>query len=175
MKPPRQLKASDVPKLRKWLLKKQNGRCLICGRKPLTPCLDHSHKKRIKGSGLIRGVICSPCNVFLAKSENNCVRYGIRILDLPHILRKIANYLEREHLPYIHPSEKAKEPILTIRNFNKLTTAYMKKYPNRKQLKYVYSQPTKKRKTKQPRQKLTKTLIKLYNEFKIKPEFFKRV
>jgi len=172
-KPPRQLKASDVPKLRKWLLKKQKGKCLICGKEPKTPCLDHAHKKKIKGSGLVRGVICSPCNIFLAKSENNCVRYGIKIIDLPHILRRVAKYLEQEHLPYIHPSEKIKEPVLTIRNFKKLATAYIKKYPNRKPLQYVYSKPTKKRKTKQPRQKLNKKLAELYDEFGIKPEFFK--
>lgn len=174
MKQPRQLKASDVPKLRKWLLKKQKGKCLICRKKPKTPCLDHSHTKRTKGSGLVRGVICSPCNIFLAKSENNCVRYGIKIVDLPKILRRVAKYLEREHLPYIHPSEKAKEPILTIQNFNKLAAAHLKKYPNRKQLEYVYSKPTKRRKTNQPKQKLNKKLAKLYDEFGITPKFFKR-
>jgi len=38
---PIQLKAKDVPNLRKWILeKRQNGLCAICGRVPERPCLD---------------------------------------------------------------------------------------------------------------------------------------
>lgn len=123
MKSPRQLKSSDVSKLRKFILKKQGGKCAICKNETDDPCLDHSHTKRTKGTGLIRGVLCRKCNVFIAKSENNCVRYGIDQKDLPTILRSCADYLERKHLPYIHPSEKPKDPKLMKSSYNKLKKA----------------------------------------------------
>jgi hypothetical protein len=53
----KQLKVSDVPKIREKLLKEQNYTCPICFQKITDPCLDHHHKKRIKGTGLIRGVL----------------------------------------------------------------------------------------------------------------------
>ena len=158
MKQPRQLKASDIPKLRKHLLKKQNEICPICSKKIKDACLDHSHIKRIKGSGLIRGVLCRTCNVFIAKSENNCTRYGILQTELPTILRSCASYLERKHLPYIHPSEAPKVPKLTKRSYNKLCKVYSgrAKFPE-----YPKSG------------KCTKKLSSLFEEYKLEPEFYK--
>lgn len=161
-KTPRQLKASDVPKLRKFLLKKQKGICLICKKDIKDPCLDHSHIKRIKGTGLIRGVLCRTCNVFIAKSENNCTRYGIDQKDLPTILRACAEYLEKDHLPYIHPSEKPKEPKLKKSSYNKLKKAYEKSGRKAKFPEYPKSQ------------KLTKKIGELFEELKIEPEFYKQ-
>lgn len=158
---PRQLKSKDIPKMREWLLRLQNGNCFICGREPLIPCLDHSHKKKVKGSGLIRGVLCSPCNVFIAKSENNAVRYGIKKEDLPMILRRMAKYLEKKHFPYIHPSEKQREFKLKQASFNSLNKAYMLKYPNRQPLEYPASE------------KCGKRLKELFNELEIEPVFLK--
>lgn len=120
----RQLKSSEIAKFRVWALQKQNGLCLICGDPCTDPVLDHSHQKKVKGTGLCRGVVCRTCNVFLAKSENNAVRYRISHKDLPRILRNIANYLERKHLPFMHPNEKPKEPILTKNSYNRLKKAY---------------------------------------------------
>ena len=159
MKQPRQLKASDVPKLRKFLLnKKQDGKCPICTKEITDPCLDHSHIKRIRGSGLIRGVLCRTCNVFIAKSENNCTRYGIEQARLPFILRKCADYLEQAHLPYIHPSERPKDPLLKKASYNKLHKLYdgRAKFPE-----YPKSR------------KLTKKLAEIYAKYALTPEFYK--
>lgn len=161
MKTPKQLKHADIKSLRKHILKKQKGRCWICGCKPSIACLDHHHQKRIKGTGLIRGVLCSSCNVFIAKIENNAMRYGITNDELPDMIRKVADYFEKKHYPYLHPSEKPKDPILGKRSFNVLAKRYIEKYPGRKELKYPKSK------------KLTKNLDKLYQEFLIVPEFLK--
>lgn len=158
----RQLKSSDVKPLRERLLKKQKGLCAICEKPVLErACLDHQHKKRIKGTGLVRGVLCSNCNVFLGKAENNCIRYGISIKTLPETLRKMALYLERKHYPYMHPSEKPKTPSLKKTSFNKASKLYTAKYPMRKSLEYPKSK------------KLTKGLEKIFKEFGIEPEFLK--
>jgi hypothetical protein len=117
---PKQLTASDVPIYRRNILKMQKGYCPICMRPAHSPVLDHSHRKRIGGSGLIRGVLCRSCNVFLAKSENNSTRYGISSKELPNTLRAMAEYLEKPHMPYIHPSEKPREPKLTKISYNRL-------------------------------------------------------
>lgn len=116
------LKDKNIKRLRERILKKQGGVCAICGREPKIACLDHHHKKRIKGTGLVRGVCCHSCNVLIAKSENNCIRCGIPQKELPFILRKIADYLEQDHYPYLHPSEikKILPPTLMKRSYTKM-------------------------------------------------------
>lgn len=176
MKTPRQLKSTEIKSLRNWILhKKQDNKCLICGNEPKRPCLDHDHKKRIKGTGLIRGVLCSTCNVFIAKSENNCVRYGIKIKDLPTILRSVADYLEKDQYPYIHPSEKPKDKHLKKNSIKKLRKFFEHRYPHRKvpeQLKFHLFKSGKKKGKEQPK-KLTKFLETLYKEFSLEPDFKK--
>ncbi len=156
-----QLKQKDVKPLRSKLLKDQNNLCLICKNHINDGCLDHHHKKRIKGSGLIRGVLCSQCNVYLGKIENNAPRYGITNTDLSDRLRSIANYLDMDDLPFIHPSERKKDPILSKRCFNKLKKAYSSDKPNNKQLVYPKSK------------KLTKNLKQLFIRYGIPIEFNK--
>lgn len=158
----KQLQSKDIPKVREKILKDQCGLCPICKREISDPCLDHHHKKKIKGTGLIRGVLCRSCNVFIAKAENNCVRYGILQIELPSILRNFADYLEQEHYPLIHPSEKPKTKILKKSAYNKLKKAYKgkAKFP-------LYR--TRKNKNVQT---LTKPLKKLFEEYNIKPEFY---
>lgn len=162
----RQLKSNEVKSLRKYLLKKQKGKCLICKKKTDDAVLDHHHKKRIKGTGQIRGVLCRTCNVLLAKSENNCVRYGVSHEELPEILISMSAYLKRKQLPYIHPSEAPKKPILTKSSYNKL----VKVVNGEKKIPEYRMHKTKKNK---PVQGLTKPLEKLFNQFNIKPEFYK--
>jgi hypothetical protein len=157
----KQLKTKDIPKVREKILKDQCGLCPICKKEISDPCLDHHHKKKIKGTGLIRGVLCRSCNVFIAKAENNCVRFGISQIELPSILRNFADYLEKEHYPLIHPSEKPKEKKLSKQNFKKLAKLYKEKYPKRKPLEYPKSK------------KLTKKLAQIYKEFKFEPTFLK--
>jgi len=125
----KQLKHKDIPRIRKKLLKRQDGVCAICGQVPERPCLDHEHKKKIKGSGLVRGVLCSNCNVFLAKIENNCVRYGIKRSKLPFILKRSALYIRKNTTHYMHPSEKPKTRKLKKQSFNNLRKRYLEKYP----------------------------------------------
>jgi len=120
---PIQLKAKDLSEFRIDVLEQQGGLCLICGQVPKRPCLDHSHTKKTKGTGLCRGVICSNCNIMVAKAENNCVRYGFSQGDLPYILRGIADYLQRPPLPYLHPTEAPSIPKLKKSSYNKLKKA----------------------------------------------------
>jgi len=127
MKDPRQLKSTEVAKFREYMIKKQDGICPICKKAITDPVLDHSHQKRVKGTGLCRGVIHRNCNVFLAKAENNSIRFRISHKDLPTVLRNIADYLEKPHLPFIHPSEKPKAPKLMRSSYNKLKKVYVGK------------------------------------------------
>lgn len=110
MSNPKQLKYKDLPIIRDELYKKQKGICPICNRKIEidNAVVDHHHKKKVKGTGLLRGVLCRNCNVFLGKIENNCVRFGISQTLLPAVLSNIVSYLLKSHLPYIHPSEHPK-------------------------------------------------------------------
>lgn len=157
-----QLKHSEIPVIREQLLKKQNGKCPVCSRQIRKPVLDHHHKKRIKGTGLVRGVVCNQCNILIAKSENNSVRYGIPLKQLPNILRAIADYLEMPQTNYIHPSERPKDKILKKQSYNKLKTAWQKN-PGRKRKFPEYKK----------KQKITKELIKLFERYDIKWEFYK--
>ena len=154
----KQLKGSEVPALRAKLLEEQSGTCPICCNDVDAPCLDHEHTKKIKGSGQVRGVICRMCNVFLGKIENNCTRYKISLFELPRTLRNIADYVEKPHHPYMHPSEAPKIPRLKKTSYNKLKKAYsgrakFPEYPKQK--------------------KLTKGLKALFEKYEIEPEFYK--
>ena len=158
----RQLKWNDIPKVRQRILQKQNGICPLCQNPIDAACLDHHHKKRIKGTGQVRGVLCRSCNVMLGKIENNCVRYGISQKLLPDVLRNMAVYLEGAHYPYMHPSEMAPPKKLKKSSFNTLVTAMKKKYVSEKQL------PT------FPKSgKLTKPLAVLFKKYKIEPGYYK--
>jgi len=162
-----QLKHKELKELRKKLLEDQGGICLISGKPPKRPVVDHHHKKKIKGTGLIRGVIDSNMNVFLAKIENNACRYGIDQSELPTILRNIANYLERDHYPYIHPTEEPKKQILTKLSYKKLRKAWESDTGRKPKL------PEYRTKKNKNIQTLTKQLEKLFIRYRIKPEFYK--
>ena len=156
----RQLKNKDIPYYRDKILKEdQDNKCAICmKRPPKNPCLDHHHKKKIKGTGQIRGVLCSNCNIFLGKIENNAVRYGISHKDLPDILVAISNYLKKPQYDLIHPTETPAKKILKKSSYLKLKKVYVgrSKFPE-----YPKSGT------------LTKPLKRLYEKFGIIPEFYK--
>jgi len=122
----RQLKHKEIKSIREELLEQQEGLCPICKNiiEPWEAMLDHEHKKRIGGTGLIRGVLCRQCNIFLGKIENNCRRYGIHIRSLPKALRRISKYLRIDHKPLRHPSERIQEPKLQRDSYNKLKAIY---------------------------------------------------
>ena len=117
---PHQLKGCDLPALRQQLLDEQEGECPICGLPVDAPCLDHSHKKRVKGTGLIRGVLCRSCNTLLGKIENNCLRYKVSHKALPLVLRNMACYLERPHKNILHPNERERPRKLKKSSYNTL-------------------------------------------------------
>lgn len=157
------MKASDIAILRERLLKEANGICPICEKPNEAPCLDHHHTKKVGGTGLVRGVICRNCNVFLGKIENNSKRYGISIHELSTVLRSCARYLDQEPLPFIHPSEKPKAPILKKSSYNKLKKVYdgRAKFP-----------PYRTTAKGKPAQKMTVRLQKIFDFYEIKPEFY---
>lgn len=155
----RPMTSADVPRLRKALLERQGGLCLICKGECKAPCLDHHHKKRVKGTGQIRGVLCRQCNVLIAKMENNCVRYGIDQEQLPRILRSMADYLEKPHHPYLHPSENAKAPRLKKSSYNQVAKLLIK--AGKKAPEYPKSG------------KLIKSLEVAFHQFNLAPEYYK--
>ena len=87
------------------------------------------------GAGLIRGLLCSNCNVFLGKIENASKRFGIK--DLPSALQNIITYLTQDNLPFIHPNESKRLKIpFKKSDYNKLVKFL--KLKNRK-IKIKYS------------------------------------
>lgn len=154
----RQLKTTEIASLRAHMLKRQDGICPICKKKIMDAVLDHQHKKKIGGTGQIRGVICRTCNVFLAKAENNSVRYGIGQKSLPDVLEAMAHYLRKKHVNILHPSEKPKAPRLTKLSYNRL-----KKFYEGKSAFPEYPKTG----------KLTVKLKQLFDQYQIKPEFYK--
>lgn len=107
----------DVNRVRKLLEKEQGGLDLITNQDLVSPCLDHCHD----ATQQVRGVLSREINVLVGKIENTYTRnikYWCNI-PLPLILRGVADYLERESLPIIHPGWKKK----CITAFNKLNAA----------------------------------------------------
>lgn len=127
-----ELKTSDVKKIREELLQNQGGVCLLCGRIPERPCLDHDHKKRVGGSGLCRGTLCNGCNILFGKMENNCVRYGISQVFLPEFLIRSAKYKVAEQTNYLHPSEREKPKLLKKSQFNRVIKYWSQTHSRKK-------------------------------------------
>jgi hypothetical protein len=139
----------------------QEGICPICGLRISEgeAVLDHQHKKRVKGSGLIRGVLCRTCNSYLGKVENAASRFRVVKENLPQVLRNMALFLDKPHYNLIHPTEKDPIKKLTKVSYNKLKKSCAgsnKKFPE------------------YPRSgKLTIELSGLYDKAGILPEFYK--
>lgn len=107
--------ADDVNRVRKKLEHLQGGIDPITKQALISPCLDHSHDS----SQQVRGVISREINVLVGKIENTYVRnikYWCNV-SLTDILRGVADYLEQEKLPIVHPDWKKK----CTTAFNKLT------------------------------------------------------
>jgi hypothetical protein len=159
-----QMSGKEIGILRNIILEHvQMGHCKICTREieEGEAVLDHHHKKKVKGTGQIRGVLCRTCNVLLAKSENNSVRYRISQVELPSVLRRMADYLEGQQYPYIHPSEKEPPKYLKKSSYNALQKRILSVTKNEKIPAYPISK------------KLTSPLKKLYEKYNIVPEFYK--
>lgn len=153
----RNIKQKYIAQLRVRLLEEQQWNCPICDKPIEHPVLDHHHIKRVKGTGLIRGVLCRSCNILLGKVENNCVRYNITQEELPQVLLNMSVYLTKPHLPYKHPSEKQRQ-ILTKSSYNKLKRVVL----NQTQVPpYPKSG------------KLTKKLASLFLKYNVEPTYYK--
>ena len=166
-----QLKSKDIPKYRDMIIKEQNGLCAICKEELKKDgsgvSLDHQHKTKreivgVNGAGLIRGVLCRNCNVFEGKIWNNSKRFG-KFETLPQFLRNVADYLEKDNYPYIHPSESPPTIKVSKRQYNKLAKAYA----NQSKLTAKLPPFPKKRKP-------SKKLLGLFKRFEI-PIFAKKV
>lgn len=131
--------------------------------------VDHIHKKhanilKSEFPGHIRGVIHRQVNSFEGKIANLMIRLGLHKFDitLPELLRNMAQYLEKEPYPYLHPSEAPKSKRLKKSSYNKLVkTIKQSKGKHPKIAEYPKSQ------------KLTKPLERLFERFGIEPEFYK--
>ena len=163
----RQLTQKDIKEVRNEILKTQNFRCLLCGRTitEQEAVLDHQHKNRktdtngVNGNGLIRGVLCSACNLLEGKVWNGQKRYLINPPLEKRIswLKSLIKYYQKGHYPMVHPSEIPKTPKVPKRSFNRMVKAYGLKYPKRKEPHYPLTG------------KLTIRLQKLFTEFNINP------
>lgn len=177
-KPKVQLTAKTLKELREKWAKEQDYLCPILGidLKDLS-VLDHWHSNKRDNTsedyfkGCCRGVIHKRVNAFEGKVVNNYIRLGLRdLIDLPYLLRELANYYEynrlhSEDILYIHPSEKPKEPILTKSSYNELKKVILEGNIQ-KDLKKLPQYRDKK-------QKLTKVLEELFKKYNLEPKFYK--
>ena len=139
-----QLRDKDIPPLRKQLLEEQGGKCALSGEYIVDTTgisLDHQHKfsyetNGVDGAGCIRAVLSRDMNVLEGKIWNNTSRYlqPKNVNERIEFLEKLIAYYKKGTLPYIHPSEKVKEPKVSKRNYNKLAKEYglsgiKKKFP----------------------------------------------
>lgn len=162
-----QLKQSDIAKYRDKIAEEQNGCCAICKEhfeemSKSGVSLDHQHKTKsepigLKGAGLIRGVLCRDCNSLEGKIWNNSKRYN-KFAILPQFLRNMADYLEKENYPYIHPNEAPKPKKVSKRQYNKLAKAYA-----------LQNELTAKLPEFPGKRKPSKKLLKLFERFNISP------
>jgi len=156
---PTQLEHKDIKALRLEILEEQDGICPLCG----TPIdiedavLDHDHS-----TTLIRGVLHSCCNSIEGNLKHKFKRGGgEKYTDFLSYIKNLCVYLEKEQYPLIHPIEKPKEPKLMKSSYNELIRTLKKN-------KYKYKIPP------YPKsKKITKPLLRLYEQFNITPKFYK--
>jgi hypothetical protein len=172
MKKYRQLKTTEVKPLREKLHQEQNMICPILQQEYSFEemALDHLHKQRKADdpeetdTGLIRGCINIQANIVLGKIENSWKRTGLadRGHSLSDALRRMADYLENEPLPLIHPSEKI--PVIKFKksSYNKLVKKIKETDPNKKIPPYP------------KRQVLTKELKTLFEKYNVEVEYYKK-
>ena len=130
--------STSVRLIRESLLKK-SCICPICNKEIVSPVLDHQHKKKVRGTGRIRNNICSNCNVFIAKTENNCTRFKIAQEELPEVLKNISEYFGAQQYNIIHYTDKESRPTLSKIQANKVLKYWEYLYPGKKKLSYPKS------------------------------------
>ena len=130
--------STSVRLIRESFLKK-SCICPICNKEIINPVVDHQHKKKVKGTGRIRNNICSNCNVFIAKTENNCTRFKIAQEELPEVLKNISEYFGAQQYNIIHYTDKESRPTLSKTLANKVLKYWEYLYPGKKKLLYPKS------------------------------------
>ena len=130
--------STSVRLIRESFLKK-SCICPICNKEIVSPVLDHQHKKKVRGTGRIRNNICSNCNVFIAKTENNCTRFKIAQEELPEVLKNISEYFGAQQYNIIHYTDKESRPTLSKIQANKVLKYWEYLYPGKKKLSYPKS------------------------------------
>ena len=130
--------STSVRLIRESFLKK-SCICPICNKEINNPVVDHQHKKKVRGTGRIRNNICSNCNVFIAKTENNCTRFKIAQEELPEVLKNISEYFGAQQYNIIHYTDKESRPTLSKIQANKVLKYWEYLYPGKKKLLYPKS------------------------------------
>ena len=130
--------STSVRLIRESFLKK-SCICPICNKEIVSPVLDHQHKKKVRGTGRIRNNICSNCNVFIAKTENNCTRFKIAQEELPEVLKNISDYFGAQQYNIVHYTDKESRPTLSKIQANKVLKYWEYLYPGKKKLLYPKS------------------------------------
>ena len=130
--------STSVRLIRESFLKK-SCICPICNKEINNPVVDHQHKKKVRGTGRIRNNICSNCNVFIAKTENNCTRFKIAQEELPEVLKNISEYFGAQQYNIIHYTDKESRPTLSKTIANKVLKYWEYLYPGKKKLSYPKS------------------------------------
>ncbi len=165
-----QLEQKEIKQLKEKWHNEQNGICPLLNLEfDLDKMvLDHQHKLKAElpdetGKGLCRGAIQFQANALEGKFTNAFKRLGLeKYISMPDFLRNLADYLEHNKIQegelYIHPTEKPRKPILMKSSYNKLV-----KEINGKQKVPPYAN----------KQKLTKTLERLFEKYELEPEFKK--
>jgi len=110
--------------LKNEMIKEQNNKCLLCEQELTKSTLDHSHRSIVHGTGLIRGVLCSSCNMLEGKLANNAVRNGLTIEQFKNFTKNIHDYIfVREHKPYVHANLAPVAKRLKKNSYKKLIEA----------------------------------------------------
>ena len=110
------LKTTQVAGVLAQVIKKQGGKCAICGH-PFTqrdvPVLDHCHDK-----GFIRGALHNSCNGIEGRVKKLAQRGHTGITSAKYVIG-LGKYLETHQTPkynYIHPSHKTEDEKRIDRN-----------------------------------------------------------
>jgi hypothetical protein len=162
---PKQLKYSEIKNIRENLADKNDNCCPICGRKfseKIKQTLDHDHD-----TFLIRDTICNSCNQIEGHIKGKLIRYGLwKQVDYATYLRKLADHIDKEQLPLVHPSHAPKQRKLQKRSYNELSREIDKANEYLKKKMKIPPYPKSKR--------LTKKLKELFDYMGIKPKFYSK-
>lgn len=172
----KKIKPTELNVLRDKLYKELDGICPIMNQHfPVEKfVVDHQHRINKEqplgenGAGQIRGAINRHANSLEGKIVNNWRRYGMDSYDisLPDFLRNLADYLEKENLDIIHPTELPKPLIVKKASYNKLAKL-AKDEKTLPEYRMVEVKGKERRK-----QKLTKPLRLLFEKYGVTPEFY---